>query len=94
MKSPLLTYKNVKTRAVLLPLKRPVVSRVGLFKDWPLILIDLETNEGVVGRAYLEPYLAQSIHYIMPAIHDLVAALKDKPVSPVENFHTNRKSLG
>jgi mandelate racemase len=30
----------------------------------------------------------------MPAIHDLVAALKDKPVSPVENFHTNRKSLG
>ena len=40
-----------------MPLRRPVVSKVGLFNDWPLILIDLQTEEGVVGRSYLEPYL-------------------------------------
>src|SRR5216684_3420226 len=45
-----LTLKSVDVRAVLVPLRRPVVSKVGLFKDWPLILIDLYTNEGVVGR--------------------------------------------
>ena len=52
-----LTVKHVRARPVRLPLKRPIVSRVGLFRDWPLILIDLHTNEGVVGRSYLEPYL-------------------------------------
>jgi len=53
------------------PLKRPVVSKVGLFQEWPLILIDLYTNEGVVGSSYLEPYLKQSVRYIIPAIEDL-----------------------
>lgn len=89
-----LTYRGVKTRTVLVPLKRPVVSRVGMYEDWPLILIDLETNQGIVGRAYLEPYLAQSVRYIIPAIHDLVAARKDKPIAPFDDFQANRKALG
>ena len=51
-----LTLKSIDVRAVLVPLRRPVVSKVGLFKDWPLVLIDLHTQEGIVGRSYLEPY--------------------------------------
>ena len=35
---------------------RPVVAKVGRFEQWPLILIDLHTKEGVTGRAYLAPY--------------------------------------
>ena len=46
-----LTLKSVDVRAVLVPLRRPVVSKVGLFKDWPLILIDLHTQEGSSGGA-------------------------------------------
>ena len=41
-----LTLKGVRARPVVVPLKRPVVSKVGLFRDWPMILIDLYTNEG------------------------------------------------
>src|SRR5690349_417383 len=52
-----LTFKSVRIRSVSVPLRRPVVSKVGLFTEWPLILIDLYTNEGVVGHSYLEPYL-------------------------------------
>ena len=65
-----LTVKSIRARPVVLPLKRPVVSKVGLFHDWPMILIDLYTNEGIVGHSYLEPYLKQSIRYIVPAIED------------------------
>jgi mandelate racemase len=54
-----LTLKSIRARPVVVPLKRPVVSKVGMFRDWPLILIDLYTNEGVVGHSYLEPYLKQ-----------------------------------
>ena len=32
-------------------------SKVGRFDDWPMILIDVDTREGIVGRSYLEPYL-------------------------------------
>ena len=38
-----LTFRSVDLRPALVPLKRPVVSRVGLFDQWPLILIDLTT---------------------------------------------------
>ena len=34
-----LTLKSVDIRAVLVPLRRPVVSKVGQFKEWPLILV-------------------------------------------------------
>ena len=63
-----LTYHSVIVRPVLVPLHRKVISRVGCFDEWPLILIDVRTNEGIVGVSYLEPYLAQSIRYIVPAI--------------------------
>ena len=65
-----LTLKGVRARPVVVPLKRSVVSKVGVFQDWPIILIDLYTNEGIVGRSYIEPYLKQSFRYIVPAIED------------------------
>jgi mandelate racemase len=86
-----LTLKSVRARPVLLPLKRPVVSRVGLFREWPLILIDLYTDQGIVGRSYLEPYLEQSARYIVPAIQDLAEAAKGQPVAP---FDAHRRGIG
>jgi mandelate racemase len=32
-----------------------------MLTDWPLILIDLYTEEGVIGRSYLEPYIKSAI---------------------------------
>jgi mandelate racemase len=76
---------------VRLPLKRPIVSRVGLFRDWPLILIDLETNEGIVGRSYLEPYLERSARYLVPMIDDLAQALQGQRVAPFDQY---RQAIG
>src|SRR5436309_562276 len=88
-----LTLKSVDVRPVVVPLRRPVVSKVGLFKDWPLILIDIYTNEGIVGSSYLEPYLKNAARYIVPAIHDLAAAQTGKSLAPLDSFHCNRRSL-
>jgi len=88
-----LTLKDVRARPVVVPLKRPIVSKVGLFRDWPLILIDLHTNEGVIGRSYLEPYLKQSARYIVPAIEDLAEAAKGQPLAPFEAFRRGVASL-
>lgn len=88
-----LTVKSVRARPVLVPLKRPIVSRVGLFHDWPLILIDLETNEGIVGCSYLEPYLKQSARYIIPAILDLADAASGLPLAPFDGYRRGIGSL-
>ena len=88
-----LTLQHVDVQAVLVPLNRPVVSRVGLYEEWPLILIDLHTHEGVVGRSYLAPYLKQSMAYLIPAIHDLAKAWQGQPLAPMDAYQTGRKSL-
>lgn len=82
-----LTYHSVS------PLRRNVVSRVGFFDKWPLILIDVRTNEGIVGMSYLEPYLAHSARYIIPAIQDLFATRVGKTLRPLDDFFAGRKSL-
>jgi mandelate racemase len=88
-----LTLKSVDVRPVLVPLKRPVVSRVGRFEEWPIVLIDVDTAEGIVGRSYLEPYLTHAVRSIVPAIRDLAAARAGKPIRPLDDFQSGRRSL-
>ncbi len=88
-----LTIRDVTVRPVLVPLARPVVAKVGTFTEWPLILIDLATEEGIVGRSYLAPYIAKSARYLVPAIEDLVDELKGQPIVPFDGFKHGRKSL-
>jgi mandelate racemase len=61
--------------------------------EWPLVLIDLLTEEGIIGRSYLEPYIAKSMRYLVPALNDLGALLKGRKVAPIELFDAARKSL-
>ena len=93
MKHETLTFRSADIRPVLVPLRRPVVSKVGLFDQWPVILIDLHTEEGIVGRSYLEPYLKHSARAIAALIHELAAARAGRPIRPVEDFQNARKAL-
>ena len=93
MRHPSLTLRSIRARPVVLKLKRPVVARIATITDWPLILIDLETEEGVVGRSYLEPYLPKAIKYLVPALQDLGALLRGRRLAPVELYEAARKSL-
>ena len=88
-----LTLRRIRARPVLLRLERPIVARIATIADWPLILIDLETEEGVTGRSYLEPYLPRAQRYLVPMLHDLGELLAGRPVAPVELFDAARRSL-
>ena len=88
-----LTLRQIIARPVVLKLERPVVARIATIEDWPLILIDLHTEEGITGRSYLEPYIVKSMRYLVPALNDLSELLQGKQVIPVEFFETARKSL-
>jgi mandelate racemase len=88
-----LTFKSITARAVVLKLKRPVVARIATISEWPLILIDLFTEEGIVGRSYLEPYTIKTMRYLVPALRDFGEMLKGRRVAPVELYELARKSL-
>jgi len=93
MAEPPLTMRGVDVRPVVVPLRRPVVSRVGSFDEWPLILIDLHTEEGITGRSYLAPYLKNAARYLVPAIRDLADARKGQPVAPMDDFAAGLRAL-
>jgi mandelate racemase len=88
-----LTVREIRARPVVLELKRPIVARIATITEWPLILIDLLTEEGIVGRSYLEPYIVRSMRYLVPALIDLGAILRGRAVAPIELFDQARKSL-
>jgi len=88
-----LTFKSLRARAVVLRLKRPVVARIATIPEWPLILIDLFTEEGIVGRSYLEPYTVKTMRYLVPALQDFGEMLKGRRVAPAELYELARKSL-
>ena len=93
MQHACLTVRDIIARPVVLKMKRPVIARIATITDWPLILIDLLTEEGIVGRSYLEPYIVKSMRYLVPALKDLGAMLKGRLVAPLELFDAARKSL-
>ena len=93
MPSAPLTVRGITARPVVLPLERPIVARIATITEWPVILIDLLTEEGIVGRSYLEPYIVKSLHYLVPALNDLGSMLKGRRVAPIELFDAARKSL-
>ena len=93
MKYETLTLEGIKVRPILLPLERPVVAKIATLYNWPLILIDLQTKEGIRGRSYLEPYVPKSMKYLVSALNDLGELFKGKPIVPLDLFEQARKSL-
>jgi mandelate racemase len=88
-----LTIREVTARGVVVPLRRAVATRVGMFTEWPLLLVDLLTHEGVTGRGYLAPYLPHALRYLAPMVRDLGTRLAGDPVAPVTVGDKARRSL-
>jgi mandelate racemase len=61
----------IRTTPVLAPLPRPVKTASGTIDRFPLVLIDVATAEGVVGRAYSQIYLPE----FLPALDRTIVAL-------------------
>ena len=40
-----LTLESVQVRGVVVPLRRPIVAKVGEYTHWPFILIDVRTKD-------------------------------------------------
>jgi len=81
-----LVVREVTARPVVVPFRRPLATRVGTFDRWPLVLIDVHTEQGITGRAYLAPYLTRAAAALLPILRDLGTGLRGQPVAPAAAF--------
>jgi mandelate racemase len=76
--------RNLRLRAVAAPMKRPLATSIASVTVAPLLLIDLETDAGIVGRSYL---FALARHHL-PPLAKLVEAMgemvKGDEVAPLD----------
>ena len=97
MSEPLPNIRALKVRCVEAPLPRPLRTASGEIPAAPLVLIDLETDTGVIGRAYLFAYTRAVLVPIARFLESLAEALEGQSVSPVErarDFEARFRLLG
>ena len=88
-----LTLQGIQVHTLSVPLRRPIVSKVGGYPDWPFILIEVQTREGVVGRSYLEPYVHKAVKPIVSVIEAIASQFEGKPIAPLDVFGDAMKTL-
>ena len=81
--TPALTIRGVQTVAVEAPMNFPLGTSAATIRSAPLLLIDLETEQGVTGRTYLFGYRPSGCRAIAEALHDAVAIIRGERVAPV-----------
>lgn len=77
-----LTIRSFTVRAVNAPLRQPHHTAGGVITSAPLVLLDLETNEGVVGRAYAFCYAAFVLSPVAQLTESLGEMLQGSPAFP------------
>src|SRR5919199_1770117 len=79
-----LTISSLRARAVNVGLDRPVQTSSGEIRTAPLVLIDLETEEGTTGRAYVFSYTPLALEPLRRLVENLGSALEGDAVAPAE----------
>ena len=77
-----LIIRDIKVRAVVAPLKRPVRTAVGTIPSAPLVLIDILTGRGSVGRSYIFAYTAAALVPLARLVSEIAEELKGKSIAP------------
>lgn len=79
-----LTIRSLRTVAVSVPMKLPLGTSAVTVRSAPLLLIDLETEEGITGRTYLFCYMPLGAQLISRVLHELLALVKGDTVDPAQ----------
>jgi mandelate racemase len=79
-----LTIRAVRTVAVHVPMKRPLGTSARRMDTAPLVLIDVDTEEAVSGRAYVFCYLPAATAAVEAILSEVAARVTGDRVAPVD----------
>jgi mandelate racemase len=94
---PALRIRAVGARGLDLALARPVETATGTMRTGPLVLIDLATEEGIVGRCYLRcytPVALQPLVQLVANLGDLVRGDAAAPEAVEQKLQRHLRLLG
>ena len=84
MTSLTLTIRAVRTVAVHVPMKRPLGTSARRMDTAPLVLIDVDTEEGVSGHAYVFCYLPAATAAVEAILREAATRVTGDRVAPVD----------
>ena len=93
MNAEKLTVRNIRARAVMVPFKRPPIAASGAFTHAALVLVDLETEEGITGRSYIFGFSAWTLKPIIGCLDAMRDMLAGHPLAPWDMEARLRKNL-
>jgi mandelate racemase len=76
--------RELRLRAVAAPMKRPLATSTGKLTEAALLLIDLHTDAGIVGRSYLFGIGKHNLAPIARLVEAMGQMLKDDALAPFE----------
>ena len=79
-----LKIESILTRAVAVPMKRPLAASTGALTAAALLLIDLQTDAGIVGRSYLFGIGKHNLPPIAKLVEAMAEMLKGDAVAPFD----------
>ncbi|TMJ99038.1 MAG: mandelate racemase [Alphaproteobacteria bacterium] len=84
MKLPQLTFRAIRSTAVEVPTTYALGTSRGVITKAPLLLIDLETQEGITGRSYLWSYFPAAAAAIAQMLVEVARVVDGERLAPVE----------
>jgi mandelate racemase len=88
-----LTIRALRARALHVPFKRPLASASGAMPVAPLVLVDLETEQGITGRAYLFGFAQWTLKPLVGCLEGAGEMVKGDALAPIELDAKLRKRL-
>lgn len=82
MTVPDLRIRNLRARPVMVPMRRPLKTASGEITRAPLVLIDLETEEGITGISYLFSPSTVALKPIVALLDEMLALIAGARVAP------------
>ncbi len=89
--------REAQIRRVIVPFEQPLRTASGVMRAAPMVLLDVQTDAGVIGRAYLFCYTPTVLEAVACLTRDVMATLVNKPLAPyqaIQTLRSNFKLLG
>ena len=86
-----LTIHSVVATAVNVPMKRPLVTSVQTIRSAPMMLIDVQTHQGVTGHAYVFCYLPRMARAVRQVLEEISQVSADAVLAPRDLHHAVKK---
>src|SRR3954467_13265516 len=79
-----LSIRDIRARAVAAPIRRPLVTSIAAVNVASLLLLDLETDEGIVGRSYLFAVGRHNLAPLAKLVEAMAEMVKGDAVAPYD----------